>query len=148
MDNEFVVERIVKHRKAKKSKKYQYLIKWKGFPDSENTWEPEDNIIDATLITSYWRTLNKNKTKKTKTANDQSEKNSDLTNQSSGDENKNEIKILGIRKINNEVEYAAKNSEGEVFSIKKFNKNIYLNNIVDWFEKLYLEQNDKKDNNN
>jgi hypothetical protein len=25
--------------------KKQYLIKWKGYSDAENTWEDEDNIL-------------------------------------------------------------------------------------------------------
>jgi hypothetical protein len=38
----FVVEKILK-RKTIKGKKF-YLIKWKDYPDSENTFEPESNI--------------------------------------------------------------------------------------------------------
>ena len=38
----FVVEKILK-RKTVKGKKFN-LIKWKDYPDSENTFEPESNI--------------------------------------------------------------------------------------------------------
>ncbi|KAL2912563.1 hypothetical protein HK105_207962 [Polyrhizophydium stewartii] len=36
-DQEFEVEAIVNYRKFKG--RHQYLIKWQGFPDKDNTWE-------------------------------------------------------------------------------------------------------------
>jgi hypothetical protein len=39
---EYEVEEIVKHRHMGQGN--QYLIKWKGYPHSENTWEPERNL--------------------------------------------------------------------------------------------------------
>lgn len=44
----FAAEKIVNKRKRKG--KVQYLIKWVGFPDSANTWEPEENILDERII--------------------------------------------------------------------------------------------------
>jgi hypothetical protein len=35
--------RVIPDRKAAKNN-IQYLIKWKGYPDSANTWEPEENL--------------------------------------------------------------------------------------------------------
>ena len=31
----------------------QYLIKWAGYPHSQNTWEPEGNIFDLQLINDF-----------------------------------------------------------------------------------------------
>jgi hypothetical protein len=42
---DFVVEKILKCRVNKGNK--QFLIKWKGFPASQNTWEPEGNLNQA-----------------------------------------------------------------------------------------------------
>ena len=42
-DDVYRVEKILKTKKVK-GKKY-YLIKWKGYPDSFNSWEPEENVV-------------------------------------------------------------------------------------------------------
>jgi hypothetical protein len=42
---EYEVERILEHRKRKGQK--EYFVKWKGWPDSYNQWEPEENLINA-----------------------------------------------------------------------------------------------------
>lgn len=52
-----VGDRIVKGRK-------QYLIKWLGYPSSQNTWEYEDNIFSEDLKEKY--EASKKKPKKAK----------------------------------------------------------------------------------
>ncbi|KAI8319668.1 chromo domain-like protein, partial [Martensiomyces pterosporus] len=54
-DNEevYVVEKIIKHR-GKKAGEREYLLKWEGYPDSENTWEREENIFDKDMLQRYW----------------------------------------------------------------------------------------------
>ncbi|XP_029831036.2 uncharacterized protein LOC8025054 isoform X2 [Ixodes scapularis] len=44
----YIVEKILKKRIN--AGKVEYLLKWKGYPDSENCWEPEENIISKRLI--------------------------------------------------------------------------------------------------
>jgi len=34
---------------------YQYLVHWKDFPDSDNTWEPASSFLDNSVIESYWK---------------------------------------------------------------------------------------------
>jgi hypothetical protein len=29
----------------------------KGYPDSENTWEPAENFDDMTIVTKYWKNI-------------------------------------------------------------------------------------------
>lgn len=38
----YIVERIVGTREVMGTK--QYLVKWKGYPSSQNTWEPIENL--------------------------------------------------------------------------------------------------------
>jgi len=39
----YLVEKLLKRRKAGKG--YEYQVKWLGYPDTENTWEPSKNIL-------------------------------------------------------------------------------------------------------
>ena len=48
----FTVERIIDNRVLKNGAK-EYLIKWKGFNDEENTWENERNILDTNILRKY-----------------------------------------------------------------------------------------------
>ena len=43
-EQEFEVEQIL----ARKGQ--QYLVKWKEYPDSENTWEPLKNLVNCQLF--------------------------------------------------------------------------------------------------
>ena len=44
---EFEVEKIIKSRRFGRWKTLQYLIKWKGYPESDNSWEPADAVKNA-----------------------------------------------------------------------------------------------------
>lgn len=52
------VEKIVGDRTYKG--KRQFLIKWVGYPDSQNTWELEDNLMCEELLKEYIESKNKN----------------------------------------------------------------------------------------
>jgi Chromo (CHRromatin Organisation MOdifier) domain len=39
-EQEYEVEHIINHRCTGQGKTLQYLVKWKGYPESDNTWEP------------------------------------------------------------------------------------------------------------
>lgn len=53
-DDKYEVEAILSHRKI--GGHLKYLVKWKGYPSSENTFEPESNLTNATeMLTAYKR---------------------------------------------------------------------------------------------
>ena len=49
------MERLLHHRVCKHSK-LKYLVKWKFWPEDNNTWEEESNIFNTALktIQEYW----------------------------------------------------------------------------------------------
>ena len=63
----FEVERILSHRdmqqstgKGRRKKTVrQYLIRWKGYDSSNDTWEPESNLVDGVdaMLAEYWEAV-------------------------------------------------------------------------------------------
>ena len=49
-EERYYIERIVDKRK--KNGAIEYLIKWKGYPESANTWEP-DTYLNSRLYIIY-----------------------------------------------------------------------------------------------
>ncbi|KAK0413993.1 hypothetical protein QR680_007097 [Steinernema hermaphroditum] len=48
----YEVEKVV-NKRVTKANKVEYLIKWKGFPPSQNSWEPRENCRCEDLITIF-----------------------------------------------------------------------------------------------
>lgn len=53
---EFEVEAIINHKGMGTQRRY--LVKWKGYPNSDRSWEPESNLENAEdILTAYKRQL-------------------------------------------------------------------------------------------
>jgi hypothetical protein len=54
----YEIEKIIDHRPdSTQTGKFEYKVKWKGFSEEENSWEPEDNFIERKCIRTYWDNL-------------------------------------------------------------------------------------------
>jgi hypothetical protein len=54
---EYVVEQILSHRDVGRGKrtKRQYLVKWEGYGEEHNSWEPVENLTHCDdAIQEYW----------------------------------------------------------------------------------------------
>jgi hypothetical protein len=54
----FVVDRIVNHKGP--ASRREYLVRWKGRPASEDSWEPVINFDDEQVIRDYWARVSSN----------------------------------------------------------------------------------------
>ena len=50
---EYEVESIRGHRRFGRNQTLQYLIKWKGYPESDNTWESSTQVFAPDLVSDY-----------------------------------------------------------------------------------------------
>lgn len=132
-DEEYVVEKIADKRVGKEGK-FEYLLKWKGYDDSENTWEPEENLDCPDLICQYESKQSKAKDKqKRRTEGDimsskKSKKNPDT---SMPNENTNPLSLLEdndpnrgfSRGLQPEKIIGATDSSGELMFLMKWKNN-------------------------
>ena len=52
-EEEYEVEKIIDMKQMGRRRKMYYLVKWKGYPTSDNSWEPRENIHAEELIKEF-----------------------------------------------------------------------------------------------
>jgi hypothetical protein len=52
-EEEYKVEKVIDKKKMGQGCKTYYLVKWKGYSASENSWEPEENLRADELIAEF-----------------------------------------------------------------------------------------------
>ncbi|KXN82003.1 Chromo domain protein LHP1 [Leucoagaricus sp. SymC.cos] len=53
----YEVEAIVNHKLIRN--RFHYFVKWEGYPTSENTWEPPENLEKATDVLRRYKRLHR-----------------------------------------------------------------------------------------
>ena len=98
----YTIEKIVDRKKVKD--KFQYLIKWQGYPMEECTWEPIENLqYSLGLVEEYNKAHPKKSSKGRKTKNFLNKKRKDTENK--------KIKDFDIQKKNNDIQNNNNNIE-------------------------------------
>ena len=60
-EEEYIVDKVV-GKKIESGIEY-YLVKWKDYPEEDNTWEPKNHFKDLTPIKIYENEIKKKKKK-------------------------------------------------------------------------------------
>ena len=55
---EFFVESIVSHRGNPNRSTIEFLVKWRDYPESENSWEPYSNLRNNEILHDYLKLKN------------------------------------------------------------------------------------------
>ena len=59
----YTVEKVLHHKQSLEPHHnggWLFKVKWKGYPDSECTWESEDNFIEKQCLRDYWNKIGPN----------------------------------------------------------------------------------------
>ena len=52
---EFIVAGILKRRWCSSKRQYQWLVKWLGYSEKENSWEPEESFKSGSVVNDIWK---------------------------------------------------------------------------------------------
>ena len=60
------MEKIIDAQPRGRGHKMHFLVKWKGYPTSDNSWEPQENLHADELIEEFYKRNPETKTNKTR----------------------------------------------------------------------------------
>lgn len=141
--NEYRVEKILKKRV--RNNVVEYYLKWYGWPDSENSWEPETNLTCSALLQEFnSRTClnNSSDTKESSTNSKKIEYSSrthafPTTSTRNRSRNRPE-KIIGATRINSDDYYLVKTKGKDILEL------IHMSRAYKEFPEMIIEYYQKR----
>src|ERR1700748_3561590 len=55
VEEEWVVEKVLDSRRVGRKRRLQYLLKWEGYPEADNSWEYKEDVFSPDLIAEFHR---------------------------------------------------------------------------------------------
>jgi hypothetical protein len=54
----YIIESIAEHRPSSDGTSWEYEVKWEGWDENDNTWEPEENMAKSKqMVKQYWKEI-------------------------------------------------------------------------------------------
>ncbi|KAK7938908.1 hypothetical protein WMY93_002234 [Mugilogobius chulae] len=118
-EEEYVVEKVLDRRVHKG--RVEFLLKWKGFSNEDNTWEPQDNLDCPDLIAEYMDKHHKEKEEKKKEGKRKAASSGDAEEKASKKKKEEGEKARGFgRGLQPERIIGATDSSGELMFLMKW----------------------------
>jgi hypothetical protein len=57
-EDHYEVEKVVGHEWNPELKMQRFYVKWKGYPDSANSWVKQVDFDDVSILKKYWKDTN------------------------------------------------------------------------------------------
>jgi len=116
-EEEYIVEKILDKRT--KNGRVEYFLKWKGYSENDNTWEPVENLDCPDLIAEFEEERKKKKNEKGK--DDRKKRSNNVENEKKKKKIEDESKVRGFeRNLEPQKIIGATDASGELMFLIKW----------------------------
>lgn len=146
---EYTVEKVLRKRITADGK-VEYFLKWKDYPESDNSWEPEENLECEDLIREFEEEQRLKKAKSKSTSSDDEKSGTDAEDdesKSAFNNGRQPREILGVTNVGGALRFLL-NWEGQDEATFVLAKDAYRHcpmKVIDYYEEI-LKFDDSIDN--